>query len=77
MLLKYKILKNLLRYILVAATDLGANLGNWFMSRAPFIFTVKHAFELEEVTLSSSCEENSRPLHVSALHEQRYVLNVM
>lgn len=47
------------------------------MSRDPFIVTVKHAFELEEVTLGSSSEEKFRTLCESALYEQNYVLNIM
>jgi hypothetical protein len=48
---------NLINCILVAATDIRGKLDNWFMSGTPFDFTMKHACELKEVTLSSSFKE--------------------
>lgn len=75
MLQKYKISKNFLNYVLVAATDIRGQPGPG--SRDPFIVTVKHVFELEEVTLGSSSEEECRTLCESALYEQNYMLNIM
>jgi hypothetical protein len=41
-------------HILVAVTVIRCHLDKWLMLGTPFDVTVKFAFELEEITLSSS-----------------------
>jgi hypothetical protein len=53
---------------------LGTNLHKWFLSGPPSVIAVKHAFELEEVTLRSSCKEIYRTVCEFPLYNQTFVL---
>lgn len=64
-------------YILVALTEIRANLKSWFVSGTTVNIFMKPVFRLEEVTLSSSCEEICVTVCKSPLHVQIFALNWM
>jgi hypothetical protein len=63
--------------ILVAATEIRANLNSWFVSGTTVSIFMKPIFRLEEVTLSNSYEEICRTVCKSPQHVQIFALNAM